>query len=222
MRHIGQRATRRPGIVAVATILVSVCSQLCGACGWPPQVEVKVLPNEEIEIRLFGSWCNSCVPHVWQSEVLGNEIRLDLAHIVGICLPVGTPWEDTATFGSLPPGCYRIVAALYGVGNPMDPPFLQEEPTELTILCRPAVTRITEASNAPFFSLSWEAIGEGCVYTVESTDDVSAPSWAPLPPVDQWPIEATSWTDPTAAGAWAFPGRRFYRVRAEPKAAEGE
>ena len=119
------------------------------------------LPDERIEIRLVGSWCNRCVPHVWRWTVSGNGIRVDLTHVVGICLPVGTPWEDTTTVGPLPHGCYRILAAPYGVGNPMDPPFLQEEPTELAILCRPASTRIASATDDPFFSLSWQATGNG-------------------------------------------------------------
>ncbi len=60
-------------------------------------------------------------------------------------------------------------------------------------------------------TLAWEDLGPTMRYTVETRDELGAGEWAPAAPAEQWPITATTWTDPSAAGR----GRLFYRVVAE-------
>ncbi|MEW6534556.1 MAG: immunoglobulin domain-containing protein [Candidatus Auribacterota bacterium] len=55
-------------------------------------------------------------------------------------------------------------------------------------------------------TLSWEPFRDGTVYRVDVTDDGT--TWAPVDPVEQWPITATTWT----GGAWKGYAMRLFRV----------
>ncbi|MEW6534555.1 MAG: hypothetical protein AB1454_02905 [Candidatus Auribacterota bacterium] len=55
-------------------------------------------------------------------------------------------------------------------------------------------------------TLSWEPFRDGTVYRVDVTDDGT--TWAPVGPVEQWPITATTWT----GGAWKGYAMRLFRV----------
>ncbi|RJP56824.1 MAG: hypothetical protein C4541_11460 [Candidatus Auribacter fodinae] len=55
-------------------------------------------------------------------------------------------------------------------------------------------------------TLSWEPFRDGTVYRVDVTDDGT--TWAPVEPLEQWPITATTWT----GGAWKGYAMRLFRV----------
>ena len=55
-------------------------------------------------------------------------------------------------------------------------------------------------------TLSWNEFRDGTVYVVEYTDDLV--NWAPVPPIEQWPITDTTWT----GGSWRGFDDRFFRV----------
>ncbi len=59
-------------------------------------------------------------------------------------------------------------------------------------------------------SLTWSDLGANFVYTVEFSDSVTG-RWDIVPPVEQWPIGATSWTDTSALDSTT----RFYRIHTE-------
>jgi hypothetical protein len=56
-------------------------------------------------------------------------------------------------------------------------------------------------------TLNWQNLGSGYQYTVEFRDDLGTGSWAPLPPVNQWPSTGTS-----LANVPASETQRYYRV----------
>lgn len=60
-------------------------------------------------------------------------------------------------------------------------------------------------------SLSWSNPGPQFLYTVEFADTLAGANWSPIPPVEQWPTNATTWSDILASGQQA----RFYRIRGE-------
>ncbi|RJP59048.1 MAG: hypothetical protein C4541_06890 [Candidatus Auribacter fodinae] len=43
-------------------------------------------------------------------------------------------------------------------------------------------------------TLTWLPFRPGIVYRIEATENLIDPNWLPLEPIDQWPIEATTWT----------------------------
>jgi hypothetical protein len=57
--------------------------------------------------------------------------------------------------------------------------------------------------------LSWVSLGEGYLYTVESTDSLTE-SWTVPPPASAWPIRSAQWQDQRPAAS-----ARFYRVTAK-------
>lgn len=60
-------------------------------------------------------------------------------------------------------------------------------------------------------SLSWTDLGPNFVYTVEFCDSLAEGNWFPCEPTNQWPMDATSWTDTSLIGF----GTRFYRIHTE-------
>jgi hypothetical protein len=58
-------------------------------------------------------------------------------------------------------------------------------------------------------SLRWENLGSKFVYSVEYADALTGGNWQLVPPIEQWPTSATTWTDALATGSPA----RFYRVK---------
>ncbi len=58
--------------------------------------------------------------------------------------------------------------------------------------------------------LSWNRPDEASQFTVESSDSLSSPNWAPLAPTNQWPTATTQLAVPAEGSA------RFFRVRATP------
>ncbi len=59
-------------------------------------------------------------------------------------------------------------------------------------------------------SLTWSDLGPNFVYTVEFSNSVTG-RWDIVPPVEQWPIGETSWTDTSASDS----STRFYRIQTE-------
>lgn len=60
--------------------------------------------------------------------------------------------------------------------------------------------------------IAWTPHSEPSLYTVQSIDKLGD-TWKPIPPIGQWPIEATQFVDPRAS---FLPTARFYRVLADP------
>ena len=58
-------------------------------------------------------------------------------------------------------------------------------------------------------SLTWENLGSNFLYTVEYAEELTGGTWQLVPPVEQWPTTATTWTDTLTTGLPA----RFYRVK---------
>lgn len=73
---------------------------------------------------------------------------------------------------------------------------------------RPVSAQITASGGV--VRVTWPDLGPAYRYTVEVCSNLTAGTWEPAPPTNQWPVTLPGWTDP-AAGAVE---RRFYRVRA--------
>jgi hypothetical protein len=78
------------------------------------------------------------------------------------------------------------------------------DPTELSI-------EAIQVNRKGHVGLSWSHVGSNFVYSVEFADSLAQKGWHLAPPVEQWPVSATSWTDTSLSGTV----RRFYRIRTE-------
>jgi hypothetical protein len=59
--------------------------------------------------------------------------------------------------------------------------------------------------------LGWDYMGSQSTYSVEFADSLTEGTWQLVPPIEQWPTAATSWSDSSAPGTVS----RFYRVKTE-------
>ncbi|NQT82765.1 DUF362 domain-containing protein [bacterium] len=78
------------------------------------------------------------------------------------------------------------------------------DPTELLV-------EAVQLNRKGHVGLSWSHLGSNFVYSVEFADSLAEGGWDLVPPVEQWPTSATSWTDTSVSGTV----RRFYRIRTE-------
>ncbi len=203
---------RRTVLLFLTLILGSVLPMSAwAACGWPPNPDVEFPEDGVVLITLYGTWCNSCSPTIWRSTIVGDEIRVDLAHSSGICLPAARDWSSTVVIENVPEGRYRLVARLYASTAPGDPPTLEEGPDFLAEFHTPGRFRIDRAQRSGGISLRWTGLGPSYRYTVETSGvPGSDAEWSPADPPGQWPVDGTEWTGPAPET-----GRIFYRVRAE-------
>jgi len=81
---------------------------------------------------------------------------------------------------------------------------------ELAPASFPLSASINRATNG--VGLSWHSLGVDYVYTVEISDSLIAPNWAPAPG-GSWPSAANSWVDPASSTT----GSRFYRIKVQLK-----
>jgi hypothetical protein len=70
--------------------------------------------------------------------------------------------------------------------------------------------RPTLAAATGPLSLAWHPLGTNIAYTLEFRTNLTAGSWAPVPPTNQWPITATNVTLPSLTTP-----EMFYRLRAQ-------
>ena len=87
---------------------------------WPPQNPMEVLPEcpnpaAAFQIRLSGTWHDSCRPNIAQLSLNGGDIEF---HVIRdpppqFCLTVLTPWSLAGSIGPLAAGVYPVYATYY-------------------------------------------------------------------------------------------------------------
>jgi len=75
-------------------------------------------PADDISIRLFGTWPDSCVPQDAKVSIAGREIRIDTFNPGRVCLLVLTPWSLKVSIGQLAADTYQAVATHSQAGGP--------------------------------------------------------------------------------------------------------
>jgi hypothetical protein len=117
------------GLLAVAAILVSICSGSSVACaptgcGINPRLEiVPMCPanGEELTVIAAGDWTDSCIPKQIEIERSGTLLAVrairDYSPGSG-CLTVITPWRLSQTVDRLPPGTYAVELYVLNRGEP--------------------------------------------------------------------------------------------------------
>jgi len=92
----------------------------------PPNVpvgdtQIEVIPqkptsSDNLSIRVFGQWSDSCVPQTSRVSMDGSRIFIDLSipPLLRPCLLVITAWEDTVSIGQLPAGIYHVMVRFDG------------------------------------------------------------------------------------------------------------
>lgn len=78
-----------------------------------PTAQIAVDPvsptiNDDITIRLSGTWPDSCVPQNPQLSVNGNELRIDTTNSSQACATVLTPWTLNVPAGKRAAGNYTV------------------------------------------------------------------------------------------------------------------
>jgi|SRR5947207_830602 len=81
---------------------------------------------------------------------------------------------------------------------------------ELSPTSLPVSVSVAAATNG--LAVSWTNLGVDYVYTLEVSDSLTSPNWAPAPG-GSWPTVATRWVDTASSTT----GSRFYRVKAQLK-----
>ncbi len=147
---------------------------------------------------LFGTADDSTLPCV-PSLTGAQEITLDISELL------------------LPNGDYQI--KLTGITNqnltPLDGEFSGSFPSgnnvpggdfTATFSIERLITSGIIFNDNDTVTLTWDEFRDGTVYVVEYTDDLV--TWAPVPPIEQWPISETTWT----GGSWMGFDDRFFKV----------
>lgn len=65
-------------------------------------------PVDNISVRLFGEWPDSCVPREPQVSISDNEIRVDTFNPGEVCLQVISSWELLVPIGYLSANTYDL------------------------------------------------------------------------------------------------------------------
>jgi hypothetical protein len=80
----------------------------------PAQIEVippAPTTNDNISIRIFGDWSDSCIPQNPQVSLAGNQIMIATSNPSQTCLQIITPWSHTLAIGSLAAGSYQVTVS---------------------------------------------------------------------------------------------------------------
>src|SRR5262245_51984125 len=87
--------------------------------GSVPQANIELLPaaptaNDEIKVKISGSWSSSCAPRDPRVSVRNNEVLIETFNPEAACTKDLRPWEHTVVVGKLARGTYRAVATFSG------------------------------------------------------------------------------------------------------------
>jgi hypothetical protein len=75
-------------------------------------------PADDVSIRLFGTWPDSCVPRDAKVSIADREVHIDTFHPSRTCLMFLTPWSLTASIGQLSADTYQAIATYSQAGGP--------------------------------------------------------------------------------------------------------
>ena len=77
-------------------------------------------PNDNISIRLFGTWPDSCVPQHPLVGIAGNNIFFATSNPGEVCLQVISSFDLTVPIGRLPAGTYQVIATHHFPGGQIE------------------------------------------------------------------------------------------------------
>jgi uncharacterized protein (TIGR03437 family) len=105
-----ERATARVGNL-LSLKLAEASAQSCSS------TQIDILPsnpttNDNVTIRLSGTWSDACTPRNPAVTVVGGEIRINTSNPGQVCAQVITPWNLSLTIpaGSLAARTYQVIA----------------------------------------------------------------------------------------------------------------
>src|SRR5262249_8997071 len=86
------------------------------------RADIEILPStpttdDNIRIKISGTWPNSCVPVNPQLKIEGSTIRIGTNIGDLVCLQVLTRWEHIVTVGKLEARTYDVVVTANQLGN---------------------------------------------------------------------------------------------------------
>lgn len=96
-------------------LLLVLSSPSSASAGTLPAIlEFEILPPapteaDDISIRIFGVWPDSCVPMEAMASILEAEILIATVSIGPACLLTLTPWSETVPIGHLAAGEYEVI-----------------------------------------------------------------------------------------------------------------
>jgi hypothetical protein len=79
-----------------------------------PAAQIEIIPpnpttDDNISVRISGTWPNSCIPQSPQVSRIGNEISIATSNPGQTCLQVLTNWSQTVNIGQLGTGTFQVV-----------------------------------------------------------------------------------------------------------------
>ncbi len=123
----------------------ATASVTVGSVTTTAQIEI-IPPNptadDNISVRISGTWPNSCAPQNPQVSMIGNEISIATSNPGGACLTVLTNWGHTVGLGQLATGDYTVTVT-YTAPNVS----LQLGRRNFTVLSPPIVSRIVRVAD---------------------------------------------------------------------------